>query len=435
LAPGITAFEGLGLCEDKGVKQIALSVDRLSKKYCISESRKRTTLREELAHTARSFGRRLIDGPNLRIEETGPTLWALRDVSFEVQKGEVLGIIGRNGSGKSTLLKILSRITEPTAGKAIIYGRIRSLLEAGTGFHPELTGRDNVYLNGAILGMTRSEINRKFDQIVTFAEVENFLSTPVKHYSSGMYVRLAFAVAAHMNPEILLVDEVLAVGDASFQQKCIQKMNEVAEEGRTVLFVSHNLSIVNRICSRILLLDNGQVESDGPAAAVIHRYFRSFTELTSLWSNPLPVSNEKPVVLLRARILKPCGKPAATIGFCEGLHLEITYQLQSRYSDWRLMFRVIDQTGQAVFTSWDDDSTPRRDHIATGIYTVRCIVPGSLLKPGIYGVTLATATYTCSIDLHESIMAFEISAEDYPLNIGRVGVISPVLTWQLRNGD
>jgi lipopolysaccharide transport system ATP-binding protein len=435
LAPGITAFEDLGLYEDKGVMQIALRVERLSKKYCISESPKRTTLREELADTARSLRRRFTDGPNLRIDETGPTLWALRDVSFEVQQGEVLGIIGRNGSGKSTLLKILSRITEPTDGKAIIYGRIRSLLEAGTGFHPELTGRDNVYLNGAILGMTRSEIDRKFDQIVAFAEVENFLSTPVKHYSSGMYVRLAFAVAAHMNPEILLVDEVLAVGDASFQQKCIQKMNEVAQEGRTVLFVSHNLSIVNRLCNRVVLLDSGQVVSDGPAAAVIHQYFRSFTPLTASWSNPLPVSNEKPVALLRATILKPCGTPAATIGFCEGLHMEITYQLQSQYIDWWLLFRVIDQTGQAVFTSWDKDSTPRRDHTAPGIYTVRCIVPGSLLKPGIYGVTLAAATYTCSIDLHENILAFEISAEDYPLNIGRLGVISPILTWQSLKGD
>jgi lipopolysaccharide transport system ATP-binding protein len=200
------------------------------------------------------------------------TIWALRDVSFEVRRGEVLGIIGRNGAGKSTLLKILSRITEPTEGRAVVHGRVGSLLEVGTGFHPELTGRENVYLNGAILGMRKAEIERKFDEIVAFAEIEKFLDTPVKRYSSGMYVRLAFAVAAHLEPEILLVDEVLAVGDVAFQKKCLAKMEGVACEGRTVLFVSHNMPAVKALCSEGIWLNEGEIRMVGTAARTVERY-------------------------------------------------------------------------------------------------------------------------------------------------------------------
>jgi len=230
---------------------IAIRVENLSKLYHIGRARQRhDTLRDALSAAFRRPASRAA-----RREDE--TLWALRDVSFEVQRGEVVGIIGRNGAGKSTLLKILSRITEPTSGRAEIHGRVGSLLEVGTGFHPELTGRENVYLNGAILGMHRTEIDRKFDEIVAFAEIEKFLDTPVKHYSSGMYVRLAFAVAAHLDPEILLVDEVLAVGDAAFQRKCLGKMDSVGKEGRTVLFVSHNMAAVTNLCDWGLLLDAG----------------------------------------------------------------------------------------------------------------------------------------------------------------------------------
>jgi len=246
-----------------------VSVRGLGKMYHLGKGRSHDTLRDQLAHGFRALGRRL----GSRREETpDQILWALRDISFEVAQGEVLGVIGPNGAGKSTLLKVLSQITDPTEGEVRIRGRIASLLEVGTGFHPELTGRENIYLNGSILGMSRGEIRGKFDEIVAFSEVERFLDTPVKRYSSGMYVRLAFAVAAHLQPEILVVDEVLAVGDAQFQKKCLGKMEDVSKQGRTVFFVSHNMSAVERLCGRVLLLNTGRLAMDGPAASVVQRH-------------------------------------------------------------------------------------------------------------------------------------------------------------------
>jgi lipopolysaccharide transport system ATP-binding protein len=244
----------------------------LSKQYRIGAARPAyRTLRDALVETLRSpLGR----GPRLSRRGTGERVWALKDVSFDVMPGEVVGFIGRNGAGKSTLLKILSRITEPTDGRVELFGRVGSLLEVGTGFHPELTGRENVYLNGAILGMSRREISGKFDEIVAFAEIERFLDTPVKHYSSGMYTRLAFAVAAHLEPEILIVDEVLAVGDAAFQRKCLGKMEDVRHQGRTVLFVSHQLSAVEKICSRALVIRSGEIEFEGGTQSAISRYLK-----------------------------------------------------------------------------------------------------------------------------------------------------------------
>lgn len=250
-----------------------ITVDNLGKKYRLGVAQ-HDTLRDRIVHSLRSPFRR--SGGNGTA--TADDFWALRDVSFEVRRGEVLGIIGRNGAGKSTLLKILSRITEPTQGRISLRGRVASLLEVGTGFHPELSGRENIFLNGAILGMTRAEIRRKFDEIVAFAEVERFLDTPVKHYSSGMYVRLAFAVAAHLEPEILIIDEVLAVGDAEFQAKCLGKMETIAEsDGRTILFVSHNMSAVAQFCHRAVLLDHGVVRLDASAEEAIDGYLCSRT--------------------------------------------------------------------------------------------------------------------------------------------------------------
>jgi len=264
------------------MSELAIRVENVSKMYRIGVHDTHKTLRDALVNaTKRPFQRAqaLFRGSNS--QQAKDTFWALKNVSFEVKQGEVLGIIGRNGAGKSTLLKLLSRITEPTEGRIEGYGRVGSLLEVGTGFHPELTGRENVYLNGAILGMRKTEINRKFDEIVAFADIEQFLDTPVKRYSSGMYVRLAFAVAAHLEPEILIVDEVLAVGDAAFQNKCLGKMGDVAKEGRTVLFVTHNMGAVQALCSRGILLKQGTILTDDTAVGAVSTYLRGLEESIS----------------------------------------------------------------------------------------------------------------------------------------------------------
>src|SRR5437660_266586 len=264
-----TEWKGALLISSESSMEPIIKVQNLGKQYRIGSDRSAySTLRETLVSKFRSP----LNGRN---RSANKKIWALSDVGFEINPGEVVGIIGRNGAGKSTLLKILSRITEPTTGRVELYGRIASLLEVGTGFHPELTGRENVYLNGAILGMSRAEISRKFDGIVAFAEIEKFLDTPVKRYSSGMYVRLAFAVAAYLEPEILVVDEVLAVGDAQFQKKCLDKMQDVGRQGRTVFFVSHNMPAVTRLCPRAILLDEGRILRDGASHEIVSTYLRS----------------------------------------------------------------------------------------------------------------------------------------------------------------
>jgi lipopolysaccharide transport system ATP-binding protein len=269
------------------MSELAIKVEGLSKRYRIGAHQQAyRTLREKLNDTALAPFRAMKSATGRNGHNSKPairntkseTFWALRDVSFEVKQGEVVGIIGRNGAGKSTLLKILSRITEPTEGYADIHGRIASLLEVGTGFHPELSGRENIFLNGSILGMKRVEIRKKFDEMVAFAEIEKFIDTPVKHYSSGMYVRLAFAVAAHLDPEILLVDEVLAVGDAAFQKKCLGKMSDVAREGRTVLFVSHTMGAINGLCDRTLWFDGGKIQASGLTAEIVTAYLAEIFE-------------------------------------------------------------------------------------------------------------------------------------------------------------
>jgi lipopolysaccharide transport system ATP-binding protein len=322
---------------------IAIRTDGLSKKYHIGTRQEsyrtlRDTLTDAFASPFRR-ARRLLQGHATGASELNETIWALKDVSFEVKKGEVIGIIGRNGAGKSTLLKILSRITEPTEGYADIYGRVGSLLEVGTGFHTELTGRENIYLNGAILGMRKAEIDKKFDEIVAFAEVEKFIDTPVKHYSTGMYLRLAFAVAAHLEPEILLVDEVLAVGDAQFQKKCLGKMGEVAREGRTVLLVSHNMIAISQLCRKCLWLDGGRLSKIGSASEVVRAYsFITRNQISGSYflrnqvqgdgrvqllsyrvtnqrgeTQPLPVTNEDVFIHIRLRVLEPINQPACGI--------------------------------------------------------------------------------------------------------------------------
>ena len=266
------------------MSDIAIQVDGISKEYHIGGPLKKyNKLSDQIAESLTSPFRRmkkLLSGQKTGVAELDETIWALKQVSFEVRHGEVIGIVGGNGAGKSTLLKVLSRITEPTEGTVDLYGRVGSLLEVGTGFHPELTGRENVYLNGAILGMTKGEIESKYDEIVSFAEIGKFMNTPVKHYSSGMYVRLAFSVAAHLDPEILLVDEVLAVGDVAFQKKCLGKMGDVAKRGRTVLFVSHNMGVIQALCERGIFIKEGRLQADGSMEEVVSQYLKSLEQHT-----------------------------------------------------------------------------------------------------------------------------------------------------------
>ncbi|HZU85993.1 MAG TPA: ABC transporter ATP-binding protein, partial [Anaerolineaceae bacterium] len=306
-----------------------IQVQNLSKKYRIGEAQSQyRTLRDSLTS---KFRRRK---PNPDTE-----IWALKDVSFEVEQGEVVGIIGRNGAGKSTLLKVLAHITRPTEGRVILHGRVGSLLEVGTGFHPELTGRENIYLNGAVLGMRKKEIERKFDEIVDFAEIEKFLDTPVKHYSSGMYMRLAFAVAAHLEPEILLVDEVLAVGDVAFQKKCLGKMGEVAQQGRTVLFVSHNMAAVQNLCNRAFLLRSGELVYSGKSQQTIMEYLRSQekpveeTPGVRDLSNHVNRYNPSHNVIKRILLLNPEGIIKDNFMMGENICIQIEVDGLSEFSD------------------------------------------------------------------------------------------------------
>jgi lipopolysaccharide transport system ATP-binding protein len=360
---------------------ITIRVAGLSKQYQIGkEQKKYKTLRDSLvATTVKPFQaiRSLWKNSPDRGTDKLPFM-ALKDVSFDVKQGEVVGIIGRNGAGKSTLLKILSRITDPSKGYAEIRGRVGSLLEVGTGFHPELTGRENVYLNGAILGMRRAEIERQFDAIVSFAEVEKFIDTPVKHYSSGMYLRLAFSVAAHLEPEILLVDEVLAVGDLAFQKKCLGKMEDVAAQGRTVLFVSHNLGAIKEMCQTCVVLDGGRVAFHGSAAQALVHYSRSLLSISD--DNGMNGSSAWGRICINNQtdgILTPTNNDTA-------ITVEASLNLTNDLDKMRLYCLLDDSNGNGVIHNFMDFSKPKFGRINAGVYTVNIEIPPLWLMPDAY---------------------------------------------------
>lgn len=336
---------------------LAVKAEGIGKKYSLRHQINRSDgLRHVLQDSLLSVGKLFRREAQKKSAETPPAteeFWALRDVSFEIKQGEVVGIIGRNGAGKSTLLKILSRITEPTTGRVKINGRVASLLEVGTGFHPELTGRENIYLNGTILGMTRKEIKKKFDEIVSFAEIEKFLDTPVKHYSSGMYVRLAFAVAAHLEPEILVVDEVLAVGDVQFQKKCIGKMQDVSrQEGRTVLFVSHNMGAISALCHSALFLSRGRIEAMGPATDVINRYLQTAQAGSSSDLNALRTMREDHGLEITSVSLQG---EATDFNFGQDLVFELTLRAHKPFSRLSLGFSIFHQDDACIGTSFTSE--------------------------------------------------------------------------------
>ena len=363
---------------------IAVSVRGLSKSYRIAKNAdQHTTVREALMHRLRHpFAR-----------EEGKTFWALNDVSFDIQQGDVVGIIGRNGAGKSTLLKLLSRITEPTQGRIDLYGRVGSLLEVGTGFHPELTGRENIFLNGAILGMSKSEITKQFDAIVEFAEVEQFLDTPVKRYSSGMYVRLAFAVAAHLNPEILIIDEVLAVGDAEFQKKCLGKMQDVAASGRTVLFVSHNMAAIQQLCSKALLLQSGQLSKQGLTEDVVSDYmsdsYHSEDGDFDLSYHPARSSKHE-AIIRRVNLYSANGYPSSRFLPEDSLIIEMTIEPTGSIREPRVAVAIEDGYGRRLFTLASYFEKGFLDNIET-FSRVRCILPKINLGSGRYLISVSVS--------------------------------------------
>ena len=367
------------------MSEIAILVEELGKQYRIGTKESYKTLRESLNAAASKPFRvvRSLVNRNGHRQPVEDNIWALKNVSFEVKPGEVIGIIGHNGAGKSTLLKILTRITEPTEGHAEIHGRVSSLLEVGTGFHPELTGRENIYLNGAILGMTRTEIVRKFDEMVEFSGVEKFIDTPVKRYSSGMYLRLAFAVAAHLEPEILLVDEVLAVGDAAFQKKCLDKMDDVAKQGRTVLFVSHNLQAIMRLCTRAFLLDGGELVKSGAPSEVVSDYVESSsaTTLTGLESEIA----EGPIRLKQIAVTQDGHEAQEFLDNSKPFEIRIKYDLLSPVRDVLLGFDVLTSDGTVMFRTYDMLAVGLNQREA-GSYESVCQFPGQFFKPRSYHV-------------------------------------------------
>lgn len=389
-----------------------ISIRELGKCYRVDHLQARRgyrTLRESLGRIATAPYRRLRgEGGNVSEE-----FWALRDVSFDIRPGEVVGVIGRNGAGKSTLLKILSRITNPTRGEVELNGRVGSLLEVGTGFHPELTGRENIFMNGAILGMSRREISRNFDAIVDFSEIERFLDTPVKRYSSGMYVRLAFAVAAHLQPEILIVDEVLAVGDAAFQQKCLGRMRDISQSGRTILFVSHNMAAVENLCGRAILLVNGEVAHDGPSSDTIRQYYRQLD--ASLSGDSLASRRRKPPlrpVITGVEFFDDEGRPVHSVAAGAPFTVRIRYAHDRALRD--AYFGIYIETPEGTRIVWLQTRLQHGNLVTLRPEgTVSCRVPSFPLVPNTYFLSLGCGIGTEQLDFVERATHIEVVSSDF----------------------
>ncbi len=428
----------------------AITAENLTKQYQIGVTRANgyKTLRESisggLASLAKQFRRR--DDAADAARRAAGTHWALNDVSFEIQPGEVVGIVGRNGAGKSTLLKILSRITEPTSGRALIRGRVGSLLEVGTGFHPELTGRENIFLNGSILGMSGREIASKLDEIVAFSEIEQFLDTPVKRYSSGMAVRLAFSVAAQLQPEVLVVDEVLAVGDTAFQKKCIGQMGRLAHDGRTVLFVSHDMNAIAKLTKTSLLLEKGRLIEQGCTEDVVRYYLSTceYLESQAEWELPTSPAPDKRVSIKAVRVRDSRGIVTAQFRADDPITIEICYDVHES-SSVQIAFRLNrNEDGTTVFTSAHSDQTGERmSRFARGSYTALCELPAPFLVPGRYHLLVAANNpMGPQHDLVDRVLNFEVSEIGSPkCHDRRLGAVTPILPWRVaptglhQNGD
>ncbi len=430
------------------MSEYAIRCDQISKEYTIGERETYGSLRENISNTLTASFRRVIGSLSSQEGETADderSFWALKDVSFDVRHGEVVGIIGRNGAGKSTLLKVLSRITKPTRGQIEIHGRIGSLLEVGTGFHPELTGRENIFLNGTILGMKRREIRAKFDEIVAFAEIDKFLDTPVKRYSSGMYVRLAFAVAAHLEPEILIIDEVLAVGDAQFQKKCLGKMGEVSKQGRTVLFVSHNMTAVTQLCTHTIMLASGQVVDNGETTQVVAHYLKADSERggEQIWTDAKRAPGNDKVRLHAVRVISK-GKTAPEVDIDQEISIEVEFWNSSPDTkNLCVNIYLLDALGTVILST---ANTPKANALPddwfehahpAGLYRAVCTLPANFLNEGqhhinAYVVTLgpvvvqADAVQVVSFNVFDTGVMREAGGGRWD------GVVRPRLPWRTR---
>ena len=416
----------------------AISISGLGKRYMIGATQERAgTLRDAITNAVSAPVRRLRHAGSStgRVSE----LWALRDVSFEVDAGQVIGIIGRNGAGKSTLLKILSRITEPTTGRIALHGRVGSLLEVGTGFHQELSGRENIYLNGAILGMTRAEIRRKFDDIVDFSEIAEFLDTPVKRYSTGMFVRLAFAVAAHLEPEILLVDEVLSVGDLGFQRKCLGQMEQIAGAGRTVVFVSHNMGAVRSLCSRVVDIEAGHVVADGPPDETVNGYIANqMATGGAVLPLPRPLGEPDYLLITAVRVVDEAGRTEGPFHSSRPIAVEIDIDVARENAAYQVGFDLLSGEG-LLLRSWHTDGLPEDwPPVTTGRSTLRCELPAGLLNDGRYGVAPRADLYQSSWLVHgDDAIWFDVVKDhlESPFSWGKnPGPLAPQLDWSVMEG-
>ena len=406
----------------------AIQVQNISKRYYLGD---------RLPNSLRDLATKIL---KFRGSSSKDEFWALKDLSFDVGEGETLGIIGRNGAGKSTLLKVLSRITKPTSGLAKIQGRVGSLLEVGTGFHNELTGRENIYMNGAILGMKRAEIARKFDEIVAFSEIEQFLDTPVKHYSSGMYMRLAFSIAAHLEPEVLIVDEVLAVGDAAFQKKCLGKMREVGEKGRTVIFVSHDMNAVTRLCDRVIWIENGRLKLDGDTRNVVGEYLHQQTQVGAerRWPDISTAPGNDVVRLTQVRVCDADLTTISTVDIRRPVIMEMTYQLLRDNTELSPNFQLYDERGACIFVTLDQEKKWQNTLRKSGLYMSRAWIPGNLLAEGSIFITVVIATLE-PLDVHlveNETVTFQVvdqiegdSARGEYVGL-MPGLVRPILEWE-----
>lgn len=415
----------------------AVKVEGLSKKYVISHKRdgRYSTLRDTISSGTKTLGQAVLETlrgrKSLFRGDEHEEFWALRDVDFEINTGERVGIIGRNGAGKSTLLKILSRITEPTRGRVTLHGRVASLLEVGTGFHPELTGRENIFLNGAILGMGRNEIRQKFDEIVAFAEIDRFLDTPVKRYSSGMYVRLAFSVAAHLEPDILIVDEVLAVGDFQFQKKCLGRMSKLSESGRTVLFVSHNMSAIRRLSDRVVMLSESRVIRDGDPEEVVRHYLASGSvEASGVVFDLDPA--EQIGQVCSVTLIDERNNNTGILDVEKPHWVEIEYIVHCDLPDHRVYIVVSSDNGEHLFTSTSADCATEANPVKHGRYRTRVELPAVFLNSGRYllGVGIGQPKVR-SIDFRENALNFQVEGYPFAIQEARRGYFCGKLSWEL----